>query len=265
MNIFKFEFKTYLKSTLIWTTSLLLVLLLFLSLFPTYSKNAAQMDLIFKHFPEQFMKAFGISGTSFSTLPGYYSFTFIYILLIGGIFSAKLGLDIFSKELREKVGDFLFIKPVKRITLFTAKLGAALLSIVIMNAAFLPISLLLGKAFAQNQLDWSLMVKLNLTLIFTQLFFLFFSTMIGCIFNKIRSVNPPALGIVFGAYVVYLLNQMLDDSFISYLTPFGHFDINKLSKLGSYSNTHLAFSALLCVLFLGISFTVYRKKEIPSV
>ena len=114
MNMFLHELKAYRKSTIIWTCSLIALVVLFLSMFPTFSKEADAFKEIMEGFPEPVRKALGLSVDSMSSILGFYSYIFLYITLCGAIQAMNLGTSIVSKEVREKTADFLLTKPVTR-------------------------------------------------------------------------------------------------------------------------------------------------------
>jgi len=265
MNIFKFEFKTYLKGNIIWTISLIAILFMFMSLFPVYSSQAATFEKLLENFPETFLKAFGMNNMFLSSVVGYYSFCFVYIGLIGGIFAMKLGLDVISKELREKTADFLLVKPKTRSSVIIPKFCAVLLHILIMNVVFFGASIVAAEIFKNGDYNLKTFMLINLSLFFIQFFLLSLGMMLSTFLTKLKSVLPLTLGVVFGFYVLQLLNQTLDDEKISYLTPFGHFDSAYISQNASFSSPHLIFSVALSLLFLILGYIIYNKRDIPSV
>ena len=81
MNMFIHELKAYRKSTVIWTISLVTLVVLFLTMFPSFSKEADAFKEVMKGFPEPIRKAMGFSIDSISSVLGFYSYMFLYITL----------------------------------------------------------------------------------------------------------------------------------------------------------------------------------------
>ncbi|GKX31212.1 ABC transporter permease [Vallitalea longa] len=265
MNIYRFEFKKYIKSNFIWTISIIIVLFFFMALFPTYSQEAEQMEKLISQFPETFAKAFGLSDMNMSTIMGYYGFAFSYILLIGAIFAMRLGLDIISKESRDKTSDFLLVKPLKRVDILSPKILAALTHILIMNILFFAFALIAVEAFKKAEYNFTDFTLLTLSFLFVQLFLFALGILIGTIVNKLKSVLPVTLGVVFGFYVLYLFNQTIDDEIYSYLSPFGFFERGYITEHSAYSIPHLITSIVITIIFIIASYVIYKKKDIPSV
>ena len=132
MNMFLHELKAYRKSTIIWSVALAGIVIVFLSMFPAFSSNTEELKKLLENLPLALRNAIGLSLDTIGSLLGFYStLTFLYITLCGAIQAMNLGTSIVSKEVREKTADFLLTKPVSRVQILTAKLLAALTSLVI--------------------------------------------------------------------------------------------------------------------------------------
>lgn len=62
-------------------------------------------------------------------------------LLVGAIYALKSSLSSLSEEIRARTADFLFVKPVDRSRVITAKLAAVLVNLVVFNLTTLLTSL----------------------------------------------------------------------------------------------------------------------------
>ncbi|WP_105615643.1 ABC transporter permease subunit [Vallitalea okinawensis] len=264
MNIYIFEFKHYMKQNIIWLVCMIAMLFIYMSLFTTFSAEAEQFERMMEQFPEPFRKAMGLNNLFLTNILGYYGFTFAYISLIGSIFAMKLGIDILSKETREKTSDFLLVKPINRSGILISKILAVLTQIIIMNLIFFPLAYLAIEIFKNDNYNFQVFTLISLSLFLIQLFFLTLGVFLGSCMNKIRSVLPLTMGVVFGLYVLQLLNQTLEDVKLSYLTPFGYFDATQIIEETSYSSTHLFVSLLLSICFILLAYLVYKKKDIHS-
>ncbi|NOQ40768.1 MAG: ABC transporter permease, partial [Anaerolineales bacterium] len=61
MNIFKHEFKSYLKSVGIWSVSIFLIILIYLSVFSSISADIQTLNEMLASFPEELLIAFGMT------------------------------------------------------------------------------------------------------------------------------------------------------------------------------------------------------------
>ena len=111
VNIFKFEFKRQFKSLIIWTTVCSALVVLFMALFPSM-KEMGMQELVgskLEVLPEAFLEAFNISGaTDFSNISDFSAYVLQYIIMVGGIYAAILGVSALVKEESEGTIEFLY-------------------------------------------------------------------------------------------------------------------------------------------------------------
>ncbi|MBU3183048.1 ABC transporter permease subunit [Clostridium psychrophilum] len=265
MNMFIHELKAYRKSTIIWTCSLITLVVLFLSMFPAFSKEAATFKEIMKGFPEPIRKAMGLSVDSISSILGFYSYMFLYTTLCGAIQAMNLGTSIISKESRAKTADFLLTKPVTRTKIMTAKLMAALTCLVITNVAYLIASSFMVSFVSTKNYSYKIFFMISITLFFIQLMFLALGILISVIVPKIKSVLPISLGTVFTFFIVGMFAATTNDDVMRYITPFKYFDPNYILKNSSYEVSFIIIAILFIITAITTSYFVYSKKDIHAV
>ena len=265
MNMFLHELKAYRKSTIIWTCSLIALIVLFLAMFPTFSKEAEAFKKVMEGFPEPVRKALGLSVDSMSSILGFYAYTFLYVTLCGAIQAMNLGTSIISKEVREKTADFLLTKPVTRIKIMTSKLLAALTSLVITNIAYLAVASIMASIVKTKDYSYKIFFMLSFTLFLVQLFFLALGVIVSVVVPKIKSVLPISLGTVFAFFIIGMLASTTGDDAMRYITPFKYFDTNYIIKNSSYEATFIIIEFGFIVAAIAVSYFVYSKKDIHAV
>ena len=265
MNMFLREIKTYRKSTIIWTCALVAMSILFLSLFPSFSKDVVEFNKILENFPEGVRKAFGISTESIATFIGFYSYTFLYILLCGAIQAMNLGLSILSKEGREKTADFLLTKPVTRMQIVTSKLLASLTSLIITNAIYIALTTIIALIVTDERFDLKIFFMIAITLFFIQLMFLSLGIFISVVVPKIKSVIPISLSIVFGFFIISMFASVIGENSIRYITPFKYFDTAYIIKNSAYEVSFIVIEIIFIIVITAISYIIYSKKDIHAV
>src|SRR5665647_1698615 len=109
MNMYIHELKVYRKSTIVWTLSLIAIVIMFMSIFPAFAKDVAVFQKYIDSLPKTLIAALGVASLDLSVL-GFYSVIFIYITLCGSIQAMNIGLSIVSNEERSKTADFLLSK-----------------------------------------------------------------------------------------------------------------------------------------------------------
>ncbi|CRK82540.1 ABC transporter permease subunit [Neobacillus massiliamazoniensis] len=265
MNIFLHELKVNRKSTIIWTLSLVALIIFFMSLFPAISKDAEGFKKILENYPEGVRKALGISIDSIASLVGYYSYAFTYVILIGSIQAMNLGTSILSKEVREKTADFLLTKPVTRQQIVTAKLLSAFTSLVITNIIVVIAASITVKAVSEKSFDMNTVLLISLTAFFVELMFLALGVIISVVVPKIKSVLTISLGTVFGFYILNMLGTAIGEKTMRYLTPFDYYETGYIIKHNSYETTYIIIEIIFICVAIAASYVVYSKKDIHSV
>jgi ABC-2 type transport system permease protein len=266
MNMFLHELKAYRKSTIIWTCSLITMVILFLAMYPAIAKDAADFKKMIENYPPALMKALGFSIDNFFSLLGFYSsFTLTYILLCGSIQAMNLGTSIISKEVREKTADFLLTKPVRRSQIMTAKLLAVITSLVITNVIYIVGASLMALAVQTEAFSYKLFFMLSITVFFVQLMFLSLGILVSVLVPKIKSVLPISLGTVFSFFIISMLSSSIGNTTSRFITPFKYFDMMYILNNSAYEVSYIIVELLFIVTAITASYIIYSKKDIHSV
>lgn len=265
MNIYLHELREYRKSTLIWTGSLIAIVVLFMSMFPSFAKEADSFKQMLEGFPPEVLKAFELSVDSITTLLGFFSYSFLYIKLTGAIQAMNLGTSIISKETREKTADFLLTKPVTRTTIVTSKLLAALTSLVITNIGFLAAALLMASVVKTEDYSVEVFLMISATLFFIQLVFLALGVLVSVIFPRIKSVISVSLATVFAFFIIGMIGSTLEDEKLRYFTPFNYFDNTYIVENSSYEWAYIYTGIAVVIIAIAASYVIYIKKDTHSV
>jgi ABC-2 type transport system permease protein len=265
MNIFLHELKAYRKSTIIWTISLIAVFALFMSLFPSFAKDAEEYEKLLLGYPLALRKALGINLETLFSILGFYSYALTFIVLCGAIQAMNLGTSIISKEVREKTADFLLTKPVTRTGIITGKLLAALTSLVITNAVYLASASIIALQMTNDDFSMKVFILMSLTLLFVQLMFLAIGFILSVIIPKIKSVLTVSLGTVFAFYFIGAMATTTDDDVKRYISPFKYFDNNYIMNHSGYETSYLIAGGVIMIIAIAASYLIYTKKDIQSV
>jgi ABC-2 type transport system permease protein len=265
MNMFLHELKAYRKSTIIWAVSLVLLVVFFLSIFPGFTKDADEFKKVLEGYPLGVRKALGITLDTISSLLGFYSYIFGYIILCGSIQAMNLGISILSKEVREKTADFLLTKPVTRTQIVTAKLLAALTSLLITNMIYMAAAGMMAAAVSEKSFDMSVFIMISLTGLFIELIFMALGVLVSVIFSKIKSVVTLSLSIVFAFFIIGMFDSVLGEKAIRYITPFKYYDSTYIIKHSSYEAPFMLLEAAFILIAITLSYVIYLKKDIHAV
>ncbi len=265
MNVYIQELKMSARSAIYWTIGMISLLAMFMVMFPIISKDAALMQQVLSKFPPELARALGLNTLDMSTLTGYYAFLFTYILLIGAIYAMKSGISILSEEIREKTADFLITKPISRTAIVTAKIMSTVTLLLLQNIVFIASAFIVSGIVSDKPFDKNVFMLINVTLLLVQLFFIAFGLLLSVIMKKIKTVLPITMGVVFGFFILQLLNQSLADEKLAYITPFAYFDTAQIIETASLKGNFIAVNLALIIIFTAFTYIIYNKKDIPSV
>lgn len=265
MNIYRQETRMNQLPMLYWTVGMLLGLLFFMFMFPAVAKDASVISQITSQFPPEVIRALGLNTLDLSTVLGFYSYVFVFILLVGAVYALKLGISALSEEIRAKTADFLLSKPVRRTAIVSAKTLSIITLLLLQNLIYVPLALLITRLTTRQEFDLHIFLLINLTLILIELFFMALGLLLSVIIKKIKNVLPIALGTVFAFWVIQMLNQTLADPTLAYLTPFAYFDLTRIIASGGYEYRYLLTNLILVILFTALAYFIYQRQDMPSV
>ncbi len=263
--IYRYEFRQRWSSVGVWVASLAGLVLVFMSLFSSFSSDMAAMNQMLEKFPPEFKAVFGLTALDLATLEGYFAFCFIFCQLCLAIQAANYGLSLISVEESELTADFLLTRPLSRSTILTSKLLAALTSLLVTQVLFWGASLAsisLFKGDAQYDLS-AVALVLGSTVIF-QLLFFSVGLLISLLVRRMHSVTPWSLGLAFGTYVISAFSGILGDAKLEYLSPFKHFEPGKIIRDMQYDTRLVLLDVALIILAVGVSYWLYQKRDIAS-
>ena len=265
MNMFLHELKAYRKSAIIWTIALVALVVLFLSMFPSFSREAEEFKKLLEGYPEALRKALGLSVENIGSILGFYSYVFLYISLVGAIQAMNLGTSIVSKEVRDKTADFLLTKPVSRAKIMTSKLLAAVASLVITNVVYLAVATMMASLVETKEYSTKVFVLLSLTLFFLQLIFLALGIIVSVVVPRIKSVLPISLGTVFAFFIIGALASTTGDNALRYISPFKYFDFAYIVQNSSYETSFMMVGIGFIAIAIAASYFIYAKRDIHAV
>lgn len=261
MNIYWFEIKTQLKSTIIWTICFVLLGYAFIKgVYPMYKEGAVQIKEMVQGMPPEFLKAFGMSDiNTLFEFGGFYGFIFGYMALIGAIMSIIVSVAIFSREKRAKCMDFLITKPVFRRKIFLGKFLAGLTILTALNIFYVVALYLL-------QMDTSKEFILSLfSLYFTQLFFYSIGILLAIILKRIRSVSGIAMATGITAFALSAIIGLLEKPQLMILAPLKYFDPGAVYINGGYTSKYVVTAIIIFIVCIGFSYIKFSKSDVDAV
>lgn len=264
MNIFIREMKAHRKSLIIWCVAMVFTVISGMAKFATFSSSGQSFNEIFSQMPQSLRALLGLSTFDLSKVSGYYGVLFVYILLMATIHSSMLGANIISKEERDKTAEFLMTKPVSRNKIVTAKLGAALINIVIFNLVTLVSSIVVASNYNSKGEPINHYIIMIMTGMFiVQILFLSLGTVIAA---KSKSSKLPATISTLIIVATYLLSVIIDINSklegLKFLTPFKYFNSYDLMYGNGFSIGFLLLATVLITGFSTLTYVFYMKRDL---
>jgi ABC-2 type transport system permease protein len=265
-NIFLQEFRTRLKSLLIWSLALTALILFYFSIFPSFAEQAELTNQLLSKFPPALLEAFGMTHMDLSSILGFFSLVMVFVQICLAIQAGNYGFGLVSIEESELTADFLLSKPVSRSQVITSKLLAALASLLVTDlvvsvTTFIAITLFnAGRTYELRTL-----ILMLVSMPILQLWFISVGLVVSLLVKRVRSVTPYSLGLGFGAYVLNAFSGVFGDIKLEYITPFKHLDPVYMVEHAAF-NTPLVFLNLtIALIALGASYWLYIRRDIPAV
>jgi ABC-2 type transport system permease protein len=260
MNIYKHEFKTNLKSVLIWSASISALMFVFMSIYTSFSADAALLQQAMSNFPKELLIAFGMTNMDWSNVLGYFGLIFLFCQICLAIQAANYGFSLVSIEENELTADFLLAKPVGRTKIITSKLLAAISGLTITNIVVWISSFLFITLF-NNGKEYSIksLVILLLSIVVFQLFFLSVGMLISLLVKRVRNVTPFSMAL----YILNAFGGMIGEKSLEIISPFKHFDPNYILKNAAFDPLVLISVTIILVSVIG-SYLLYARRNILS-
>ena len=268
MNMFKFEFKRLLKGSIIWSLVCSALIVMFMLFFPSM-KEMGMQELVgskLEVLPEAFLEAFNISGaTDFSNISDFSAYVLQYIIMVGGIYAAILGVSALVKEESEGTIECLYSKPVTRNKIITAKVLANAvifyIFLIILGAITMAVSAVV-KPEDIEMIDMFMDIKtLYIGMALIGYIFMAIGFLISVFIKSSKKAIPIALGVFFASYILGIFSKLQDrlSGFI-YFSPFDYAPPSEIIKNG-FETKFIVIG--LCIIFISITITyiMYNKKD----
>ncbi|WP_318505646.1 ABC transporter permease subunit [Bacillus sp. T3] len=214
--------------------------------------------------PKSIKAVLGFGEVDLSTLAGYYSILFLYILLMATIHAAMLGATIIAKEERDKTSEFLFVKPISRTKAITAKLSVAFTNVVVLNLVTLTSLILILGLFNKNGEDVNGDIVLTMLGMFLlQVLFMTIGAALASIKKKPKTAASVATGILLLTYLLSIiidLNEDLDP--LKYFTPFKYFEAANVMFGNGIETIYVGISIGLSAVLAFFTYIFFKKRDL---
>ena len=268
MNVFKFELKRYLKSCLTWGIICSIIIIFFLSIYPSM-RDSGMQDLVgtkLDAIPEGMLKALGLEDMiDFTNILEYLAYSLQYIAMAAYIYALILGVNSLLEEESTGTIEFLYAKNISRREIVTSKILSRsfllLLFLIILSVSTTVFSIIL-KPENLDTLDLIAGIKdMFLGIGFVSFVFLSIGVFLSTILKPSYNFTSISIGVFFLTYVIGIASKLKDNlSLLQYLSPFDYAMTMDIVKKG-FESKYILTGLLIIVLSIVFSYIIYEKKD----
>lgn len=260
----KRELKVNLRGFLIWTGTMLVILLLIYMVYPSIVSDGKgnKVNEMLEAFPPDLLKAFNMDLVGLDTAYGWLKsegFTFLYLLI--GIYACLLGSNILLKEESEKTIEYLASLPITRRKVAADKILVAMIYIISMIAV-LGVFNMIALNITENP-DNKQLFLLSLTPIFPAIVLFALGFFIATFTHKTKKMLGISIGMVFAMYILGVISEMGESvKGLKYLSAFTLADSRSVITNTELKPVYPIVSLILFAALIILSLVRYQKKEL---
>ncbi len=262
MNIFLKELKSHRKSLIIWSVCVFLMVASGMMKYQAYSTSGQNINELVGSMPKSMRAIMGFVSGDLSKASVYFAMLYLYLLLMATIHAAMLGAGIFAKEERDKTSEFLFVKPVSRVAIITAKLLAAFVNIVIFNLVTLVSSVVLVGQYNKGEPVNREIAVLMAGMLILQLLFMVIGSALAAVKKKPKTAASMATGILLLTYMLSIIIDLKDADGLKYFTPFKYFEAKNIMNGSGLDLTFVILSIILIAILTLVTYVFYKKRDL---
>ena len=263
MNIVLRELRANRKSLIIWSVSMAFLILVGMVKYSGIEAAGQSVNELFDQLPEALKSIFGMTGIDLTSISGYYAIFFLYFMLLAGVHAILLGAVIISKEERDKTADFLFVKPIVRSKVITAKLIAVLINITVLNIVTLISSVVFVAMYNKGEPFNAEIIKLMIALYVLQIEFAALGAGISALTKNTKKAASFATFLLLATFMLSVGIDLYDKiDFLKYFTPFKYFIAAEIMNGGSVDLLFVLLSVVIVVASLLLTYRNFQKRDI---
>lgn len=242
MNLYRREIRAHFRSLCVWSLGVLFFIAASSAKYAAMAVDPAALG-IFTQLPLGLQALFGVGHLDYTKAIGFYGMIYPYLLLLATIHASMLGAVILAKEERDKTSEFLYVKPIGRGQVLTAKLLAALTMVTVLFLLIWAFSVGMVRSFGENG-DLGI-ARLMAGLYLVQLVFLTVGFNAAAVARQPKAATGIAAGLLLGAYLLAVAIEINGNiGWANIFTPFSYFDAKLIIGSGEAPNP---WYILLCV------------------
>jgi ABC-2 type transport system permease protein len=238
--------------------------LLILSVYPAVRDNAQTMSQISQAFPKAVMDAFGASDMT--SLAGFVGGKFLNVMwpIIAGVFVIMAGAATVAREVERGTIELLLSVPESRTRLFTAKLAALLVGIILLVAATVG-SLALGASLVDETLDPGQLLALAVVLTAFAVAVGGYTVLLSSFSKERGRPAGVAAGLTLAFYLAWVISGLNEDwQWLGNVSIFTAFEPQRALADGTFDPWHVAVLSAIGLACTVAALVVFRRRDAIS-
>ncbi len=266
MNIYKQELKSCLKTFILWTIVLGVLVIAGMTKFLGFQESSSSdMLVILNYIPKVIMVAFGMSEVNIMTPGGYYSVLQFYVIIITIIFAIKLGTNSVARESIDETYEFIFTKPCSRSFILAFKIIAAstyLFAFFILNFIF---SIIAFNIFNINNTIIKEMLLFSISNALIGIMFFAISIFLSALIKNVDRGTSISYNLFFITYIASVLYDVFEwPKQVAKLIPLRYFTaVDILSR--NFDISSVIVCILISIIALILAFICFEKRDLNAV
>ena len=262
MNIFWHEFKAHIKSLLIWSLVLVLLIAIAVSKYAGFAESPELLSML-DAMPPGVIRAMSMDAFNLTTLSGFFGLMFLYFSLMGAMAAAMWGSTVIAKEERDKTVEFALVLPISRSRLVTAKALAALAACGAFVLITWGVSILSVQSYQPDREFYDFLALEMLAMFLIEVIFLAVGLLLGCAMQRYKRAGSTAVAVILVTYFLSIVADLQDNmAFLRYLTPFKYFSAADLFRSGKIETLSLLLTAVIVAVSIAAAYWAYNRRDL---
>lgn len=262
MNIVKRELRSNLKSMIIWSVAIALLVSVWMIEYKSFAGNPAMDDFLVS-MPQGMLAALGMQDFTLGNLNGYIGSISLYLYLLLGMQAILLGSSIISKEERDRTAEYLFTLPISRSKVIVGKTISAIINLAILNIITLISMILSTMSYDKGEDYYSFIGIIFVSIFIIQMIFLSIGMFVSSVNKRHKKSTNISVAILMITFLISSLINMVDSvDFLKYITPFKYFDTSYILNEMRLEPIYIVISILIIVAGIGGTLIFYPKRDL---
>ncbi|MCD6194737.1 ABC transporter permease subunit [bacterium] len=246
----------------------ILLLWMYVALFPSIKEQAQQLQELMKTYPESLLKAFDIESPelSFTKLENFLSveqFSFVWPIMLFALTISWAGSSI-AGEIEKKTIEILLSQPISRLKIFLAKYLSGISALIVFTAISIFSAIPLASLY---NIEFQTSHYLSLAIVGFLLGWATFSLAMffSALFSEKGKVYFVSVAIIVAMYVVNIVSSLKNEwNKTKYFSFFHYYDPSQALINNQIENLAVWVFLGVAILFTLLAIIVFSKRDIAS-